>query len=147
VNHPRPYPRCIFCGAKANSREHAIPKWIGKRFHLKQEDLEIVLARDAEPRRKQPIKVGSHRERIFCTPCNQHFGALEDEAVTLVEWMARGRPIRLGRGEQDLLARWGAKTGYALLAAASDEFIEAVPFEHRRLLREEGVVHHNTWIG
>lgn len=32
--HPSPYPLCIFCDERANSREHAIPKWVGKRFGM-----------------------------------------------------------------------------------------------------------------
>lgn len=145
--HPKPYPRCIFCEAKADSREHAIPAWVGKRLGIRKEELRMVLARDAAPRRKQPIVFGSHRERIFCSSCNKHFKALEDEAIPLVEWMARGRSLRLGPAEQDLLGLWGAKTGFALLAAASDEFGKAVPLEHRKQLRFSGTVHPHTWVG
>jgi hypothetical protein len=109
VPHPRPYPRCIFCDEKANSREHAIPKWIGKRLHMRLIEMRPVYQLNIQPR-KQPIIFGSHRERIFCKGCNAHFKHLEDEAADLVEWMARGRPIVLGAQEQDLLAQWGAKT-------------------------------------
>jgi len=44
--------------------------------------------------------------------------------------------------EQDILARWGAKTGYAILAAASKDFDldDVLPFEHRQLLRDSGIV-------
>src|SRR5438067_1892876 len=28
--------RCIFCGARANSREHAIPEWLSKRMGIRE---------------------------------------------------------------------------------------------------------------
>ena len=115
--HPLPYPRCIFCGERANSREHAIPRWIGKRLGMRSIELEALYSFNAPIRRKQPIMFGSHRERIFCEACNKHFKHLEDEACNLVEWMARGQSLALGTSEQDVLARWGAKTGYALFGA------------------------------
>jgi hypothetical protein len=76
----------------------------------------------------------------FAKDCNQHFKHLEDEAADLIEWMARGRAIKLGPNEQDVLGRWGAKTGYALLAAAGEEFISPTPFDHRKMLREKAFV-------
>lgn len=147
MNHPNPYPLCVFCGAKANSREHAIPKWIGKRFpHLRYKELRTVYTFNVQHPRKQPVIFGSHRERIFCKNCNAHFKHLEDEAIPLVEWMARAKPIILGDAEQDVLARWGAKTGYALVAAERDTR-DLVPLEHTKTLRFGGVVHPLTWVG
>jgi hypothetical protein len=60
--------------------------------------------------------------------------------------MARGRPITLGPDEQDVLARWGAKTGYTLVAAEK-EMRNLIPMEHARMLRDEGKVHPLTWVG
>jgi hypothetical protein len=136
---------CIFCGSKADSREHAIPKWIGKRFNMRLKELRPVYMLHVEPRR-QPVIFGSHRERIFCKGCNAHFKHLEDQAIPVVEWIARGRSIKLGPHEQDVLARWGAKTGYALIAAET-EMRDLVPMEHTLILREEGQVHPLTWVG
>jgi hypothetical protein len=100
---------------------------------------------NVEPR-KQPVIFGTHRERILCKECNHHFKHLEDDAIPVIEWMARGRSIKLGEDEQDVLARWGAKTGYALIAAEKD-LRDLVPMEHTRMLREEGKVHPLTWVG
>lgn len=145
--HPTPYPDCIFCGRRANSREHAIPAWIGRRLGLRHEELRLILKGDAEPRRRQPIRFGSHRERVFCKECNTHFKHLEDEAADLITWMAQGRSVRLGTDEQDVLGRWGAKTGYALLAAAGEKFVSPVPFEDRKMLRKEALVSPRTSVG
>lgn len=143
--HPTPYPRCIFCGDKANSREHAIPKWIGRRLHIKDVELRPAYVLNIDPGH-QPVRVGSHRRRIFCAECNGHFKHLEDEAIPVVEWIARGKPISLGETEQDILARWGAKTGYAIISAQK-EMRSLVPDEHTRRLRYEGTVHPLTWVG
>lgn len=145
MTHPSPYPRCIFCDDKANSREHAIPKWIAKRFNMRAVEMNPVYVLNIKPR-KQPVRFGSHRERIFCKACNKHFKDLEDEVIPTLEWMARGRPIVLGQQEQDVLARWGAKTGFALVAAEK-ELRELVPVEHRRMLRYENKVHPLMWVG
>jgi hypothetical protein len=136
---------CIFCGAKANSREHAIPKWIAKRFGMRGVMMHPVVMLNITPR-KQPVSFGSHRERIFCSDCNTHFKSLEDEVIPILEAMGRGKPILLGETEQDVLGRWGAKTGYALVAAEKD-LRELIPVEHRRMLREQNTVHPLTWIG
>lgn len=145
--HPEPYPRCVFCGEKANSREHAIPAWVGRRFDLRKIELHDRSAEiGQEPSgRKQPIMFGSHRERIFCKDCNKHFKQLEDEAADLVEWMARGRSITLGPTEQDVLARWGAKTGYALIAAERN-FRDLVPRDHMAFLRIQDEPHALSWV-
>lgn len=143
--HPTPYPRCIFCGAKANSREHAIPKWVAKRLGLKGIQLHHREVSTIATRRKQPISFASHRERIFCKGCNAHFKHLEDEAIPLIEWMAKGRSVILGKHEQDLLARWGAKTGFALMAAEK-EFRDFVPREHMSWLRQKDEPHPLNWV-
>ena len=145
MSHPSPYPRCIFCDAKANSREHAIPKWIAKRFDMRQVAMRPVYMLNIKPR-KQPVMFGSHRERIFCKDCNTHFKHLEDEVIPTLELMAQGNSVVLGDTEQDVLARWGAKTGFALVAA-EEELRELVPIEHRQMLRYENKVHPLVWVG
>jgi hypothetical protein len=97
-------------------------------------------------KRKQLISVASHRERIFCMGCNKHFKDLEDEAIPILEWMARGRAISLGEAEQEILARWGAKTGFALIAAER-ELRTLVPSEHMAHLRFQNEPHAMNWVG
>jgi hypothetical protein len=144
--YPVPGPRCIFCGEKANSREHTIPKWIGKRFGIRAIELRPAYTLNITPYRHRPIRFGSHRRRIFCAECNAHFKHLEDEAIPIIEAMGRGRSLVLGPTEQEIIARWGAKTGYALIAAEKD-LRGLVPTEHTRILREQGQVHPLTWVG
>ena len=124
---------CIFCGAKADSNEHAIPAWVARRLHLKGHELEYLAERSQIPSgRKQKISVAGHRARILCKPCNTHFGQLEEEAIPILVWMAMNRAVKLGTDEQRILARWGAKTGFALLAT-EDELRANFPYDHAQI--------------
>ena len=84
-----PYPICIFCDHKANSREHAIPKWMSKQLGIKA--LMPVTAGNATPR-KQPISFASHRKHIFCKGCNKHFKQVTCQAPPLDRGDGARRP-------------------------------------------------------
>lgn len=145
--HPKPYPVCVFCGAKADSREHAIPKWIAKRFGLREVELTEIEISTSVTRRKQAIRVSSFRARVFCRECNKHFKHLEDAVIPLIEPMGKGRPIVLGADSQRLLALWSAKTAVAIAAAGAPEFRDVVPVEHRASIRYKDLAPDNCWIG
>ena len=137
---------CIFCNRKADSMEHAIPDWVAKRLGLENVKLFHDPTSVIPTTRTQPIAVSSHRAEILCIGCNAHFGRLEEETIPLLEWMAKGRDLRLGADEQLLLAQWGAKTGYTLLAAEK-ETRTLVPREHMAWLRDNGEPHADCWLG
>lgn len=142
---PLPGP-CIFCGNKANSREHALPKWVAKRFGLRGSFLYTVEVVGNVTPRKQPISLASHRERIFCAACNEHFKHLEDRAAPIVERMGKGESFQIDSKMQNILAAWGAKTAFALIAAER-ELVGIVPEAERRHLRESGMPSENVWVG
>jgi hypothetical protein len=143
----KPIRLCIFCESKANSREHAIPRWVGRRFpELRAVELYHMRESTIPTTRRQPIRFATHRERIFCTSCNEHFSHLEEEAIEIIEWMARGRAVQLGNDEQRLIAAWGAKTGYALIAAEREHH-DLVPRNHMAWLRQEGSPHTDSYVG
>lgn len=143
MTHPIPYPRCIFCGARADSREHAIPKWMSKRFQIR----DMLVGRAGNlPERKQPISFASHRRRIFCAGCNRHFKHLEDAALPLIVPMATGRTLSLGDESQAVLSLWAAKTAMAL-TAATPGLRELVPKEHRDPVRNLGEPPQQSWVG
>lgn len=145
--HPKPYPRCIYCGMKANSREHAVPAWIARRLSVRDFlDPQTALTHRVAPR-KQPISFASHRARVLCAACNTHFKHLEDAVIPLLVPMAKSRIVSLGREHRALLALWAAKTAAALIAATSPELREAVPVEHRRCVREDAKPFGESWIG
>jgi hypothetical protein len=138
--------RCIFCGAKANSKEHVIPEWISKRLGIKQIiSMEGSIQSSPNPRRR-PISFGSYRAPIFCEDCNTHFKHLEDAVIPLIVPMAKGLAFSLGAQERELLALWSVKTAVSLLSAEPGDQ-EAVPLEHRKALRERGEFVADTWVG
>jgi hypothetical protein len=141
VPYSTPYPSCIFCGAKANSREHAIPKWISKRFNLK--GFAEVLGFGYRQWRHQ-VSFASHRGHIFCKSCNAHFKQLEDEVIPLLVPMASGGSLNLDSEAQAKLALWAVKTTYALIAMQGA--IEQVPEDHRRAVRELGRPVDEVWV-
>jgi hypothetical protein len=144
---PKPIRLCIFCESKADSREHAIPKWVAKRFpELRAVELYHLPESTISTTRRQPIRFSTHRERIFCKGCNKHFKHLEDDALHIIEWMARGRAVQLNDDEQRLVAAWGAKTGYALIAAEKEHH-ELVPRSHMAWLRQHGSPHEDSYVG
>jgi hypothetical protein len=144
VPYATPYPSCVFCGAKADSKEHAIPKWMSKRLGITGELLagtgNIKATRDR-------ISFASFRAKIFCKACNAHFKHLEDAAIPLVEPMAKGWDISLGLKSQKTLALWAAKTGIALLAAATPAIAQVIPAHHRRSIRDRGRPPDEMWVG
>jgi hypothetical protein len=137
-------PQCIFCGAAANSREHAIPAWIANRLGVKDflsPDETVVVG--GSPR-KQPVSFASYRARIFCSDCNTHFKHLEDAVIPLLVPMAKGFTLSLDQSSQALLALWADKTAMALIAAdPSQEGV--VPSDHHLAVRE-GRVADGTWV-
>ncbi len=143
----KPYPRCIFCGERANSREHAIPAWIARRFGLKEVQLRYVeTASFGVAPHKQPISVASYRKRIFCADCNTHFKHLEDAAIPIIEPLALGNALILSQEEQAIAALWGAKTGIAIVSS-TPEFHELVPLNHRLTVRQLGEPHADMYVG
>jgi hypothetical protein len=138
--------RCIFCEAKANSKEHVIPEWISKQLGIKQViSMEGSIQPGPRPRRR-PISFGSYRAPIFCASCNTHFKHLEDSVIPLIVPMAKGLTFSLGAQERELLARWSVKTATALLSAEPGDQ-EAVPLGHRKALRERDTILADTWVG
>jgi hypothetical protein len=138
---------CVFCGTRANSKEHLIPAWISKRLGIK----DFLSQRDAFiagglPRRTQPISFASHRAEVFCDGCNTHFKTLEDEVIPLLVPMAKGMAMALDYVSQQLLSLWATKTAIALLAS-TDGLGDVVPAGHRRAIREEARVPDEVFVG
>jgi hypothetical protein len=136
---------CIFCENKADSKEHAIPKWIAKRFGLKGEFLGEIASIHA-PAKKQHTSIGSHRAMILCNRCQSHFGRLENAVANTLTAMGRGESLILDAEKQELLGRWGAKTAMTLIAAERDDDgtrrIEEIPRAHRLPIRWGTVPEH-----
>ncbi len=105
LGSPRPKRdgRCIFCGAKADSMEHVIPRWISKRLGIRSIiSMEGSIQPGPHPRR-QPISFASYRALIFCAGCNEHFArSLEDAVIPILVPMARGLTLSFAEAERAL---------------------------------------------
>jgi hypothetical protein len=145
VPHPEPYPTCIFCGSEADSREHAIPAWIARRFGLKGVFLTEIETNMVPA--KQPISVASFRKRIFCKDCNKHFKHLEDAVIPILKPMGLGQTRMISREEQQTLALWGVKTALAILAASRIDPRDLVPEANFSIVRYEGLPPKDAWVG
>lgn len=136
---------CVFCGSRADSKEHVIPAWISKRLGIRDflsADDALVVGRE---RRRQRISFASHRARILCAGCNAHFKHLEDAVIPLLVPMARGRVVSLNGSSQALLGLWAHKTAIALIAE-DPEMRAAVPAHHVRSVRFENQVGAHTAV-
>jgi hypothetical protein len=98
------------------------------------------------PALRHSISFASYRHRIFCKPCNAHFGELEEAVIPLLVPMAQGSTLALNTDSQALLALWAAKTAIALLAS-KDEIRDLVPADHRQLVRYASKPPADCWIG
>lgn len=128
---------CIFCPNPASTKEHIIPAWLAKRCGLEDAFLGATTPQAALSH-KHPISFKSHRKRFFCQCCQDHFKLLEDDVIPYVEPMCSGARVTLDADAQKIVARWAAKTGFAMIASEAGA-AEAVPVEQRRFLREHDV--------
>jgi hypothetical protein len=128
---------CVFCGARADSREHIFPDWlndllIGDEFQTEYSS--IQLGQIAEER-KYPSKRGAgHRSRVVCTSCNNHWMSdLEKAAKPILVPMILGQQTVLTMAEQLSVACWAIKT--AMVGDAITQSAEGFTQEDRDLMR------------
>jgi hypothetical protein len=142
----RPKPEsCFCCDGPADSSEHLIPEWVSKRLGVRDIVYVVEETDGGMRRRKQPISFASHRARILCGDCNEHFGLLEQKVIPLLVPMARGVTLSLNAETQALLALWAAKTG-AFLSGAEPALRDTIPPEHGPTIRA-GKVPPGVWVG
>lgn len=107
---------CIFCGGRANSREHAWPEWVlktlggGPRPNLSAMGW---LGPDRIPVGPWTAKGRSGHLRVkhVCYGCNKGWMAnLEEDAKPFVEPMMHDRPVPLDAPSQRIVATWCIKT-------------------------------------
>jgi hypothetical protein len=102
---------CIFCGGRANTREHAWPEWaIESLGHGR--DIQVWLGPDAK-RKAWPVKGRSSHLRVkqVCAKCNNGWlSVLENTAKPVLSPMMHDLSIPLSREQQWLIAVWTIKT-------------------------------------
>ena len=116
--------KCIFCGARADSREHLFSEWI-REFMAntwipnRTGDRTHVLAGAVPWKSSDPINV---RVRCVCVPCNNKWmGDIDAEASKILTPMMSGDMVQLSLDEQKKVATW------AVLKTLVAHYVEAKP--------------------
>lgn len=141
---------CVFCGAPADSREHAFPRWL----------LGVLLDAAAGPSVAERFSVSdgapnvhswttaaaaNQTVRRVCHECNTGWmSQMEAKAKPLLEPMIRGLPQSLAPPTQIFIAAWAMKTFIALDEMAGST--HPVPEAGRRVVMTEERPPDDAWI-
>ena len=111
--------RCIFCGARANSREHAIPEWLSKRMGIRELGFHPGHFSEDEGLKLRPlIKCEYLKTKHVCKGCNNgwmselecwaqaRFGVFVEPTLGPDDFVR----IKSLRSEPKQLIRWLLKT-------------------------------------
>lgn len=130
---------CIFCGARADSKEHIFPDWINRLILTDEfEGMAFTIERGelVERRTHRTNQAAGDRARIVCRRCNNGWlSDLEGKAQELLSPLMLGEPTTLNAGQQLLAAEWAAKTAMVgeTIQYAGNSFSQ----EDRDLMREQ----------
>jgi hypothetical protein len=94
---------------------------------------------------RSELSVGDYSSRSLCEACATALGELDATARLLLAPMIASRRRAYDDADQRILAAWGARQAYAVLAVEGKE--AGVPPWHRQALRERGVPHEDVFVG
>jgi hypothetical protein len=100
---------------------------------------------EAAIRERKELPVGEYSARTLCSGCSAYLAKLDEAAIPLLSPMIEGGAAVYQPEQQRLLAGWGARAAYAILAV--ERKAVGVPKSHRRLLRDGGEPHANVFVG
>jgi len=118
--------KCIFCGEPLRGRrakEHVIPQWLLDHLAMRDHDLHLAVARthdDAVVKDRSSVAANFVSGRV-CYDCNNGWmQRLESKARPILTELIEGTRslFSISADERFLVARWAAKTAYALSHAA-----------------------------
>jgi hypothetical protein len=94
---------------------------------------------------RSELAVGDYATRSLCRSCAGKLAKLETQARLLVAPMIASKARDYDAPEQRVLAAWGARQAYAVLAVEGKG--EGVPPWHRQALLERGEPHEDVFVG
>lgn len=103
------------------------------------EQIEAGIAERAE------LELAQYCARALCPTCADAVGELDERVRPLLLPMIEGGAARWDADEQRVLAAWGARAAYAILAVEGKA--PGVPKPHRRALAARGEPHQNVFVG
>jgi hypothetical protein len=134
---------CIFCDARADSKEHVWPEWILTRFRVPNSGVMGTVADDSYLDRNQKAL----RLRCVCVRCNTGWmKTLEDEAMPLLSSLAQDIAMSLSEEQQRLAAVWATKMAMVWEHFSSENRRLFYLKGHREELRAKHQIPENTEI-
>ncbi len=137
---------CIFCGAPADSREHAWPAWVLEWVGSGQPSTIVLQLGQA------PEKVFSNSEltvKYVCKGCNNTWMSdLETRAMLILKPLIIDFTIPLDRAQQSIVSAWCVKTAMVFECTNPNKGWFYTPQE-RGTLASSSTIPHNTsiWMG
>jgi hypothetical protein len=103
--------RCVFCGGRGLTNEHALPTWISREVFNDAASVEHSVLAQGHSRRAFSSKSFDQTVKQVCGPCNHGWmSQLEVEAREMIEPMLRGTSVELSHEDQQTAATWLLKT-------------------------------------
>jgi hypothetical protein len=91
------------------------------------------------------LGLAEYSARVLCRHCAGWASELDAGAIPLLRPMVGSEGRAYGPEEHPLLAAWGARAAYAILAVERKS--QGVPKPHRRTLRQRGEPHPDVYVG
>lgn len=149
---------CVFCGQEIapgeRSREHVVPQWLLDHLDIRQAAITPAHTKpDGALVSQRSHTLENLQEGRVCETCNTGWmSTLETQAKPLLIPLFSGDKtvVELTADERTTVARWAAKTTFALNSASN--YLKNVPVEHFTAIRTEfppgvavyGQQHYNT---
>jgi hypothetical protein len=102
-------------------------------------------AMDEIVRERTELALGEYSARVLCRHCAEWASDLDSDAIPLLRPMVESEARAYSHEEHRLLAAWGARAAYAILAVERKS--QGVPKPHRRTLRQRGEPHPDVYVG
>jgi hypothetical protein len=110
-----------------------------------QPDARLVAAIESAITERASLAIEEYSVRTLCRGCAAALAALDELALPLLEPMVTGGARAFDAAEQRVLAAWGARAAYAVLAVERKAL--GVPRSHRSAVRDRGEPHENVFVG
>ena len=138
---------CVFCGGRANSKEHAWPEWLLK---LERPGRRVEWLRGLDAEEVLYIPNGELRTGVVCKRCNNGWmDRIEQSSRHVITAMHQNLSIPLDEELQRIVALWTVKTTMVMEAFGKKDapwFYEPV---QRHAMREAHQIPERTgvWVG
>jgi hypothetical protein len=139
----RPVKRCAFCTGRSDSREHAWPDWVLRRFRGPNNRIIGQIGGDEhyDPTQK------AIRVRCVCRRCNTGWmKLLEDDVLPCACAMMNDLAIPLDPDQQLCLARWAVKTAMVFEYISRGDRALFYTDEERAAMRMAGTIPSGTRV-